>query len=498
MKKVILILIAISILTSCKKSFLELYPTTNLNEANFYQTQDQYILLANGCYAALRDAAKYNWWALAEMPSDNVTFQYNPLESGGFRSTGTPDFFQETSGDPVPQNFWNQSYQGITNCNKLLNEMGRPSVTWTTASIKDRCYGEAFFLRALYYFNLVRAYGGVPLVTTPITSVAAVGIKRSTEEVVYDTIVSDLNRSITHFAVAMDVEEKGRANWAAASALLGKVYLTIHKYPEAGVPLKSVIDLNKYSLLPVYSDVFNPAKKDYTETLFAIQYSEANATLANNFIFWFCPVNSKGDVTHRPSIALVSGGFETPTDALINAFEPGDTRKNVSIAYWTGPDWDGINRPLPYCNKFKPPISAPDNRCGDNFPIIRYSDVLLMYAEVLNDEGSTDQAIPYVQQVRNRAGLTSPLTGYVQATLDTLIAHERQVEFCFENQRYYDLKRTGKAIEVLKAHGIYERAHKAWIDSYYPGAYNVTENKLLVPIPVNEINVNKLEQNPGY
>src|SRR3546814_9269949 len=110
-----------------------------------------------------------------------------------------------------------------------------------------------------------------------------------------------------------------------------------------------------------------------------------------------------------------------------------------------------------YCAKFKPPVSAPDDRCGDNFPILRYSDVLLMYAEALNAQGRTSDAIPYLYQVRERANLTDPLTGYNQETLADLIAQERQREFCFENQRWYELKRTGKAMEVLKPNDIREK-----------------------------------------
>src|SRR5690606_21584230 len=117
----------------------------------------------------------------------------------------------------------------------------------------------------------------------------------------------------------------------------------------------------------------------------------------------------------------------------------------------------------PYCNKYKSPVSAPDDRCSDNLPILRYSDVLLMYAEALNELGRTAEAVPYVFQVRSRAGLNQSLDGYDQVGLQELIAKERQLEFCFENQRWYDLKRTGKALEVLAAHGVREKALRPWL-----------------------------------
>ncbi len=492
MKKLSLLILIIS-LAACKKDFLTIYPQNALNEGNFYNSEKEYILLANGCYLGMRNYEKEQHWVMAELPSDNGSFQYNNVS--GEASKGIMDQLLFASNNIVYSAFWNFSYSGITNCNKLLSEIDRPGVSWSKQSYKDRCAGEAFFLRSLYYFNLVRQFGGVPLVLERITSIEAVGIKRSTEEQVYTQIIADLKQAVTHFMVAIDVEENGRANLGAANSLLGKVYLTMHKYPEAEAVLKIVMDSKKYDLLPNYSDVFNPSKKDYKETIFAIQYSENSTELANRFIFWFAPWNSAGAVTKRANISIISGGWNQPTDDLINAFETGDKRKNVSIGIYNGKDWDGIVRAIPYCAKYFPPISAPDDRCGDNLPVIRYSDVLLMFAEVLNEQGRTAEALSYIQQVRNRAGLTNVLSGFSKETLSDLIAKERQVEFCFENQRWYDLKRTGKAIAVLTAHGAREKAKRTYL---FATAFQVTPYKLLAPLPETEVVINKLEQNPGY
>lgn len=484
---------ALFLLSSCSKDFLELYPKATLNEGNFYQTDVEFTLLANGCYVSMRDNEKSNHWILAELISDNASFQNNVRT--GEASRGIIDQFILVGNNIAYANYWNTTYNGITRCNKLLNELNREGVNWSKPSLKDRSGGEALFLRALYYFNLVRQFGGVPLVLLPITSQEAVNIKRSTETQVYDSIINDLKQAVINFGNARDVEENGRANEMSALALLGKVYLTTGKYAEAETILKTVVASGKYTLLSDYADVFNPSKKDYKETIFAVQYSENSAELANNFIFTFAPHTSGGAVTLRPNVNIVGAGWNQPTDDLINAFEVGDKRKNVSIGYWNGIDWDNIVRPIAYCAKYKPPVSAPDNRCGDNFPILRYSDVLLMLAEAMNEQGKTAEAIPFVQQVRTRAGLTAPITGLNKDALKTLIAKERQVEFCFENQRWYDLKRTGKAVEVMTAHGLREKAKKTFL---YPEAYAITTNKLLAPIPVNEVSINKLEQNPGY
>lgn len=492
MKNLIYILM-LGVLTSCS-GFLELYPETTLNEGNFYKSETEFILLANGCYVPLRELEKVDHWVMAEMASDNTSFQYNTTT--GEASKAVMDEFILTSDNVAYKTFWSTSYSGINRCNKLLSEIDRPEVIWLKPANKDRCMGEALFLRSYYYFNLVQQFGGVPIVLTSITSQEAKETKRATADEVYNLIVSDLKSAITHFKVASALEENGRANEGASLALLGKVYLTIRKYAEAEVQLKSVIDMGKYSLLPVYANLFNPVSKDFKETIFSVQYSENSIDLSNRFLFYFAPWSSGGAVTNRPAINISgSGGWSQPTEDLINAFEAGDLRKNVSIAYWTGKDWDGQIRPIPYCAKYKAPQAAPDDRCGDNFPILRYSDVLLMYAEVLNEQNKTGEAIQYVQQVRNRAGLSAPLTGYTKTTLQALIAKERQVEFCFENQRYYDLKRTGKALEVLTAHGLREKAKKSFL---YPNAYLMKEYMLLAPIPSEQILINKLEQNPGY
>ncbi|WP_394995352.1 RagB/SusD family nutrient uptake outer membrane protein [Emticicia sp.] len=492
MKKIIYI-IALLALSGCSKDFLELYPKATLNEGNFYQSEVEYTLLANGCYVPMRENEKNNHWILAELISDNASFQNNVRT--GEASRGIIDQFIFAGNNIAYSSYWNTSYNGITRCNKLISELDREGVKWSKLSLKDRCAGEALFLRALYYFNLVRQFGGVPLVLKPITSQEAVGIKRSTEAQVYESIVNDLKQAATFFANAKDVEENGRANEMSALALLGKVYLTTKKYAEAETALKTVVASGKYALLTEYADVFNPSKKDYKETIFAVQYSENSVELANTFIFTFAPHTSGGAVTLRPNVNIVGAGWNQPTDDLISAFETGDKRKNVSIAFWNGIDWDNIVRPIPYCAKYKAPIAAPDARCGDNFPILRYSDVLLMLAEAINEQGKTTEAIPFVQQVRTRAGLTNAISALSKDALSTLIAKERQVEFCFENQRWYDLKRTGKAVEVMAAHGIREKAKKTFL---YPEAYGITANKLLAPIPVNEISINKLEQNPGY
>jgi len=486
-------IISLFIISSCSHDFLEIYPDTTLSEGNFYQSQEEFILLANGCYVPLREYEKNIHWVLSELISDNTSFQYNIKTGEAVR--GVIDQFIITADNRAYADFWNLSYNGINRCNKLLREIERPEVVWSDLGYKSRSSGEALFLRGLYYFNLVRQFGGIPLVLDPISAQEALQIGRSTEEEIYANIISDLNAAIAQFSTATALEENGRANLYATYALLGKVYLTLKDYENAASALNEVIASNQYLLLPNYGDLFDPSNKDYKETIFGVQYSENSRELSNRFIFMFAPWTSEGNITKRPNINIISAGWNQPTADLLNAFEEGDLRKDVSIKFWNGPDWDGAVRDIPYTGKFKPPISAPDDRAGDNFPILRYSDVLLMYAEVLNELGRTGEALAYVMQVRERAGLKDPLVGYDKIKLEALIAKERQVEFCFENQRWYDLKRTDKAVEVMTAHGQRETAQKEFL---YDGAYQLDDYKLLAPLPAEQILINNLEQNPGY
>jgi hypothetical protein len=214
--------------------------------------------------------------------------------------------------------------------------------------------------------------------------------------------------------------------------------------------------------------------------IYAVQYSEVSAALSNQFIFMNAPHTSKGEVSKRPNIALAQAGNMRPSKDLIAAFEPGDKRQAVSIAYWRGPDWNGIVADLPYCVKYKAPQTAALNWCGDNFPVLRYSDILLMYAEVLNNLNRTAEATTYVNMVRERAGLAA-VSGLAKDKLDLLIEKERLLEFCFENQRWYDLVRRGRALEVMRLHG-----------------KKIADNQVLAAIPGEQILINKLNQNNGY
>lgn len=477
MKSKILYILAVGILSSCSDDFLELYPETSTNEANFYQSDSEFVLLVNGSYIPMRNLGKTVYWDVSEIKSDNMTTQ----PGNTYIEHGWNNNFRLNSSSTTHESLWNNTYSGIYNTNKAIEAIEEQDFQWENPELKARSLGEVYFLRAMYYFDLVRQFGGVPLVTEGITGSDAVGIKRSSQEQTYQLIESDLKISIQHFSKSGTTNEYGRANLGAAQALLGKVYLTQKKYSQAEKPLAQVIESGQFGLLENYADVFDPSRKDYYETIFSIQYSESAAGLSNAFIFWNAPATSKGEVTNRPNVNLATSRAVRPTPELIEAFEDGDARFAVSIGEWTGPDRVGEIKDFFYCAKYKGPQSANLGWSGDNFPVLRYSDVLLMYAEVLNELGRTSDAVPYVEAVRHRANLMNDISGLTQEEMKLLIEKERQVEFCFENQRWYDLIRTDRAIDVLRAKG-----------------KDIQEHHLLAPIPGEQIAINQLTQNPGY
>ena len=498
MKSIIIIICLLFTVCSCSDNFLEIYPETSLNEGNFYQSDEELTILVNGCYVPLSGYSKRDHWIMSELKSDNMTIQVSS-SAGDFSSWAT-DALLAGSDDLTIKDFWNLSYNGIYRCNKVISIYEELIYTWSNEELKNRSIGEVYFLRALYYFDLVRQFGDVPLVTKNISGKEAVAIKRSPVDEVYKLIISDLNNAQEHLSEATQIEVNGRVNESAALGLLGKVYLTQKDYIASEKVLKMVIVSGKFSLLPNYADLFNPVFKDFKETIFSVQCSEGAADLSNNFIFFNAPYLSKGDVTNRPNIALALAGNMQPSQDLIDAFEVGDKRKNVSINYWTGPDWTGVISAIPYCSKYKPPQSSPLNWCGDNFPVLRYSDILLMYAEVLNNQGRTMEASSYVFMVRERAGLTNDISDLSKSNLDLLIEKERQVEFCFENQRWYDLVRRDRVLEVMNAHfvsSIYNNPYFSNAFVNYPLS-GMAPYQILAALPGEQILVNKLEQNPGY
>jgi starch-binding outer membrane protein, SusD/RagB family len=307
--------------------------------------------------------------------------------------------------------------------------------------------------------------------------------------------------------------QTGRASKGAAKMLLAYVYMTqpAPDYPKAEQELRDVVAMN-YGLLNNYADVFDPANKNSKESIFEVQYmSDLVSGQQSQFAWVFMPkaTNTQLIMGFDGGRMNIFSGWNVPTDEMVDSYEDGDERLDASVAVVEGTisgveDFTitGLKSPVNYTptpgstfrymvkKYFHPPYAVSFNT-PDNFPIYRYSGTLLLLAECLVEQGKAGDALPFLNEVRDRAGLDDVAT----ATMEN-ISDEMRHELAFENHRWLDLIRTGKAIEATTAKGDRLKDIYGWI---LPAAFNVTEQKLIYPIPAREIQINSsLVQNPGY
>lgn len=492
-KKIYTALCFAALLTAgCNKS-INLIPDDQIPVTQYYKTPLDMENALTGTYANLREI--YNtYYRMAETPSDNTrTYAETDADSGPFdklnwltTNTGIADAYRT-------------GYRTIANANIVLGRI--EAVPFTDQQQKKRIIAEAKFLRALMYFNLVRYFGDVPLVLKELTSdTDAFTYTRTPAAQVYAQIEKDLIEAApdllatTLSSAGVPNVNAGRATTGAAKSLLGKVYLQEKKWGPAATVLADVINSNVYRLLSDESNVFGLGNDNNAEIVFAAQYAATGNGEGNSYVYAFVPQPSTG-------ITGVTGAsFNSGTLDLWNAFEERtgstpaaplyDLRKAVFIAQYNAGALTYY-----YAKKFVYPVTAPNEGAND-WPILRYADVLLMYAEALNNTGKTADAIPYVNQIRQRAGLSPKLLTMSADDTQLAIEKERRIELCFEGQRWYDLIRWGKAVSTLQAFKVAYTANdplNAQIDIVGK------EYKLLYPIPLREIQLNpKLTQNPGY
>lgn len=470
--KTISILTLVMLSTSgCSDTFLELAPISQTGAINFYKTPADFQASITGAYATLQQAGMYgNWFLFTDERSDNTEQEEN---SGVSQPYGDFDIFQVGTTNPYIVENWNAHYQLINRVNTILDRI--VDVSFTNATQKDQFTGEALFLRALAYFNLVQVYGDVPLVTKAITPAEAYASLRTPAADVYKQIIDDLTQAATKLPLRYTGNDVGRASKGAAQGLLGKVYLTRRQFTEATQTLKALIDANTYQLLPRYADVFVDANANNAESLFEVGYRSNSQGEGSSFATMFAP---------KLGALVVTGagggqGYNRPTKDMISAYEPGDTRKDVSLSE-SWPNGTSVAND-PYVKKqYMTRLINPYD--GDaNWIVLRYADVLLMYAESLNEAAQPTQALPYLNQIRKRAGLPDK-TVLSQAELRLAIEQERRVELAFEGHRWFDLLRTDRALAVMRAKGKV-----------------LSERDLLFPISQQQRDINPaLTQNSGY
>lgn len=480
-------LIAIALLgfsfSSCS-DFLEQNPQTDLSENDFYKTADDILSAVNGAYSSLQEGDIYgNWYVFGEIPSDNTRNQL----SGSVTTQNEFDQFYIDTQNSMIANFWKAAYKVINRTNTVL---GRIDGIEINTELANRYKLECKFIRALMYFNLVRVYGDVPLVLKEISISESYDILREPKENVYNQIIADLKEA-QDLPVSYSTAEDGRATQGAAKALLANVYMTLHKYAEAETILAEIINSGQYSLLENtpgslnidgYKNVFSPVNHNSKEGIFEIQFLKGGYGEGSNYANNFAPENSGTNVVAVGG----TGGNNIPEMDIYNAYEEGDLRRDfsMSLGYYDNRknnEWVESR----YVCKFMD-VPYQNNDASNNYPVIRYADVILMYAEALNQNGKTAEACKYLNMTRRRGfGYQTTETSSVdlqttdKAQFALMVEQERRVELAFENHRWFDLIRTGRAVEVMRSKG-----------------FSLNETNLICPIPQKQIDVNpKLTQN---
>ena len=490
-QKYITTIILAAALSGCTKDFLTKAPLDSVNTANYYKTATDAVNAVNAAYQPLQRPKLYNLriWATDIMAGNSVTGA-----GGGTDGIETQDEsnFVTTSANSGVLDVYRGPAPGILQCNLVLQNV--PAINMD-ANLKNRVLGEAKFLRALYYFNLVRLFGDVPLITKPQVVGDDLLLKRSPKADVYALIIQDLTDAVNLLPLASSYTgaDIGRASKGAAQGLLAKVNLTLGNYQNTADLCAQIAASGIYALNTNYADNFSVTKKNTVESLFEVQYSGATTY---GFFDDFNQASWTSTFMGPRNSNFVGGayGWNQPTQEFVNSYETGDLRKDQTVLYAGCPSFAGKTYLSSYSTtgynvrKFLVPLSlSPDyNTSAEDFPVLRYADVLLMQAEALNELGQTSAAEAPLNKVRNRAGLGNITSGLSKDNFRTAVLHERRMELAFEGDRWFDLIRINNgqyAADFFKS----------------IGKTNFTSKFLLLPIPQQEIDANpNLIQNPGY
>ncbi|NJN34589.1 MAG: RagB/SusD family nutrient uptake outer membrane protein [Saprospiraceae bacterium] len=464
MKNIVLIMgLCVFVFTSCGKDFLELNPQSTIAPETFYKTAADAVTAINGCYKSLAVGGQYasTFQILMEHRADNYLDQ-DP--SSGAGQNFQINRFSDSLGNTNLYTAWVALYSSIFRCNTVLQAIEPIAMDVT---LKNRIKGEASFIRALNYFNIVRFWGAAPLVTTTIDPTAASNLKRDAVSDIYAQIEKDLTFAAANVPETYPTAEVGRVTKGAAQGLLAKVYLYQKKFTNAKSTAEEIINGKRFNLLPTIAEVFDPTRKYHAEILFAIRFAKGIA--GQDHGYWYA---------NTQIIGLDS--------TLFKAYDANDARRTqIEFARPTG-----NSNFMP--RKF---IDIPvNNNAGNDFPIVRFADILLIQAEAANEVAYSNITTPgsafaNLNAVRKRAGLTELTAANLpdQAAFRSEIYKQRRLEFPFEGDRWFDMVRTGTAVA-----GIAASSKKQTIEAF----------RFLYPIPQQEIDIanNKatFPQNPGY
>lgn len=486
-KNILFSIITTSILWVSCSDFLESDLRSEHNYNNYFQTEADLVSFANGMFGGLItwtwDGGGLffnNYWVLQDLASDNA------YEAGPSLAMQDISNFTLDANNATLFFIWQQCYHVINSCNVLLKESENIS-NYSSAEVKNHLQGEAYFLRGMLYFELVRLFGDIPLQLFPTSSIQNTVQTRTPTEEVYQSIISDLKQAEQLLVKNPFPQRKqGMPTHLTASALLGKVYLTrgalmgnADDFVQSKIHLEKV--LGQYPLEPEFEDIFKLENANSGEIIWAVNFS---GTLGEGwstaqFIVRLMPTTQSENGVRNGQ------GWERPTEMMYNSFATNDKRKPATfITEFEGEVFDG-----PYIRKYWDQEAEGGRQNGEtdaDFIYLRYADVLLMYAETLNEiyGAPTAQAYDAINQIRNRADIGDLTEGLNYEQFKQALLQERQWEFVMEGHRWYDLVRMNQ---------LQQKVPKA-----KPSA-NVQNHHVLFPIPQTERYRNpRLTQNDGY
>ncbi|HEX8427116.1 RagB/SusD family nutrient uptake outer membrane protein [Hymenobacter sp.] len=485
-------LLTLGLLTGCGEKFLDEAPTDQVTDANFYKTTTDAIQATNAVYSELATLGQYNsaLWGIGDIGSDLSN------TGGGGGGDGIEqqqlDNFNIPATNPLTSRLWGSCYVAVGRANVVLQKVPAMSID---PAIQQRCIGEAEFLRAKYYFDLVRAFGDVPLLTTPPLTLAEVNVPRTPADQVYAQIVTDLTDAITKLPASYSGDEIGRATKWAATGLLAKVYLTQGNTAGAAQRAREVLAPSSgKALWDNYADNFKVANENGKESLFEVQFVAGRNQYTQDGPGWsgneFMGPRGQGIVPQG------GYGFNIPEPDFVAGYEAGDLRRDVTI--WKPGDLYPDGRKQPNSLPGSPNgygvkkwfVGKVNTNIWDselNIAVLRLAETYLILAEAV---GPTPEGLEAINKVRRRAfglPINTPSARDIAAGISAtafkeVVWRERKYELAFEMDRWFDMKRTGELLTSpqLRAKGV--------------KPFNV-----LLPIPQSERDVNPaLTQNPGY
>lgn len=465
--------------------FLDPKPNDVLAPENFYKSSTDAVAAVNSVYEQNKWAHWLSYWYMSDIASDDIFASPNFGSDGHHFDEYTFNATEGTLAGP-----WGDAYKIINRANAVLDHV--PGITMDE-TLKNRVLAEARYFRASAYFDLVRFYGDVPLIEHEVNSLQGLDVTRTPQAQVYTLIVSDLTAAIPALPNSYSGADLGRVTSGAAKTLLTKVYLTQKNYNDAATTAGQIISSGQYALDAVWKDNFTVSKEFATpESIWEINYDGVLDPGAGSIMMLFSlPANYPGGDSY---------GLMGLVPSLVSKFAANDQRGNHGT-FMVRPYTDKLNRTVnwtvpdsPAFDKYLDETDAQNMTArawaqqNNNWIIARFADVLLMYAEAVNEGGTAGpmSAVQALDSVRHRAGLPSVgVTG--QAALRDSIRVEDRREFVFEGHRWFDLQRWGILDAAIRA----KQAEMGYTVRGVPSIY--------YPIPQSEIDINpKLTQNPGW